>query len=176
MQNHVNPTLEYFVILMFESILSLSVLPSWMVKAIGLRVKSGWLVPSGSVSINCVIITPGTLDFFLIPTVSIGKWNVSDNKCDTWKEKRMKNMIVIISSFQNLLLFCNQIITHINHAETHSNTWNIRMFNVYRHWIYTVHTEFGSGVDGSLVSMHIYISIRFIFVAFFLRNPCLTDM
>lgn len=53
----------------------LSDLPSWMVKAIGLRVKSGWLFPSGNVSINCVIITPGTLDLFLIPTVRIGKWN-----------------------------------------------------------------------------------------------------
>lgn len=50
-----------------------------MVKAIGLRVKSGWVFPSGRFSINCVIITPGTLDFFLIPTVSIRKWNVTNN-------------------------------------------------------------------------------------------------
>lgn len=42
-------------------------LPSWIVRAIGLRVKSGVDIPSGSSSINCVIMTPGTLDFFLMP-------------------------------------------------------------------------------------------------------------
>ena len=46
-----------------------SAVPSWMVRAIGLRVKSGWFFPSGISSTNCTIITPGTLDFFLISTV-----------------------------------------------------------------------------------------------------------
>lgn len=55
-------------------------LPSCMVRAIGLRVKSGWLFPSGIVSMNCVIITPGTRDLFLIPTVSMRKWNVTDSR------------------------------------------------------------------------------------------------
>lgn len=40
-----------------------------MVIAMGLRVKSGVLMPSGNSSTNWVIITPGTLDFFLILTV-----------------------------------------------------------------------------------------------------------
>lgn len=61
-----------------SEIFELPDLPSWIVNAIGLRVKSGWLFPSGRVSINCVIITPGTLDFFLMPTASIGKRNVTN--------------------------------------------------------------------------------------------------
>lgn len=39
-----------------------------MVRATGLQIKSGWLLPSGSSSMNCVIMTPGTLDFFRMPT------------------------------------------------------------------------------------------------------------
>ena len=38
-----------------------------MVNDIGLRWKSGQLFPSGMSTTNCVIITPGILDFFLIP-------------------------------------------------------------------------------------------------------------
>lgn len=37
-----------------------------MMRAVGLQIKSGWLFPSGSSSMNCVIMTPGT--FFLMPT------------------------------------------------------------------------------------------------------------
>lgn len=161
MQNHVN-----FVILMFKLFLFLlSVLPSWMVKAIGLRVKSGWLFPSGSVSVNCVIITPGTLDFFLIPTVSNWKSNVSENTFDTLKvnprkhyETIMKNMTMMISSLQNLF-FCNQIIIHINHAETHSNTWRIRMLLLLSLSSFGS-TQCGSGVDGFLVSMFITFTFQ----------------
>jgi len=40
--------------------------PSCMVRAIGLWIKSGWLFPSGSSSMNCAIMTPGTLDFIHI--------------------------------------------------------------------------------------------------------------
>lgn len=39
-----------------------------MVMEIGFRVKSGVLIPSGSTSTYWVIITPGTLDLFLIFT------------------------------------------------------------------------------------------------------------
>ena len=38
-----------------------------MVNDIGLRWKSGQLFPSGISTTNCVIITPGILDFFLMP-------------------------------------------------------------------------------------------------------------
>ena len=41
-------------------------LPSLIVNAIGLRVKSGVVFPSGIVSTYCVIMTPGTLDLNLI--------------------------------------------------------------------------------------------------------------
>lgn len=39
-----------------------------MVMEMGFRVKSGVLIPSGITSTFWVIITPGTLDFFLILT------------------------------------------------------------------------------------------------------------
>lgn len=48
------------------------IVPSWIVRAMGLRVKSGVVMPSGSSSTYWVIITPGTLDLFLILTVI--KW------------------------------------------------------------------------------------------------------
>lgn len=43
-------------------------LPSWTVVAIGFRVKSGVDFPGGRCSTCCVMITPATLDLFLIAT------------------------------------------------------------------------------------------------------------
>lgn len=59
---------NYFISL---SPYALAFLPSWTVEAIGFRVKSGVDFPAGSISTNWVIITPGTLDLFLIATVKI---------------------------------------------------------------------------------------------------------
>lgn len=53
-------------------------LPSWIVKAMGLRVKSGVVFPSGSCSTNCVIMTPGTFDFFLIPDKKNKRYSIHD--------------------------------------------------------------------------------------------------
>lgn len=65
-------SVEYFwnivIIFLALKILSCCTIPSWIVKAMGLREKSGWLFPAGISSTNCVIITPGTLDRFLMAT------------------------------------------------------------------------------------------------------------
>lgn len=54
-----------------------------MVKAMGLRVKSGVVIPSGSSSMYCVIITPGTLDLLLMPERIHIEGTMSENQGDT---------------------------------------------------------------------------------------------
>lgn len=123
-----------------------------MVKAIGLRVKSGWLFPSGRVSKNCVIITPGTLDFFLIPTVSIGTWNVTNNICKPvpWK------------LYLQDLFFKSSPTSSKSHRNTNSNMWHIRTFVTRR----SASTQFMEVVD-PLPSHVIYVHFK-CFIFFFL--------
>lgn len=120
---------------------------------------------------------PGDLRFFLDPHCK--HWKMKCQRRHIWQRKDWKTWSWSYATLKipQMLLFRNKTITHINHAETHSNTWRIRMYNVtrcisllsfrsIRMWLWCRRC--------SCVTHWIHLHFNnFVFLTFFLGNTCL---
>lgn len=177
MQNHRNSTLEYFVILTLKND-SYNIRPTLLDGQSNRLAGEVWMAFSLWHRLDKLCNHhPGDPRSFLDPHCRHRKM-----KCQwqhIWHLKREENETRDFDRNQNLLLFCNQIITLINHAETHSNTWYIRMINVTHCISYLSFSEMHMCLFCVTCSIHLHFNN--ILLTFFLGNPCLkfnrrTDM